>query len=91
MLMRQRGFMLPRDASVQAKWAGAAAVATGALQAGDLLYFGASAERITHTGLYIGDGNFINATTHERPMVRIDSITDPYWARLLVAARRVKP
>jgi hypothetical protein len=33
----------------------------------------------------------IIATTHERPVVRIDNLNDPYWVTLLVAARRVKP
>jgi len=41
-------------------------------------------------GLYLGDGKFINATTFETPMVRIDSLDDPHWTRLLVAMRRVK-
>lgn len=91
MLMRQRGYGMPRDASVQAAWRGLVPVQPSELKPGDLLYFGASQQRITHTGMYIGDGQFINATTHERPMVRIDTVSDPYWTRLLVAARRVKP
>jgi cell wall-associated NlpC family hydrolase len=89
MLMRRRGYLMPRDAKDQAVWTGHAPVTKDELKPGDLLYFG-SAQRITHTGLYIGDGQFINATTHERPMVRIDNVNDPYWAQLLVAARRVK-
>jgi cell wall-associated NlpC family hydrolase len=40
--------------------------------------------------MYIGNGQFINATTHETPMVRIDNLDDPYWTKLLVAARRIK-
>lgn len=91
MLMRQRGHLMPRDASVQAKWTGLVPVQNNDLKPGDLLYFGASEQRITHTGMYIGDGLFINATTHETPMVRIDNLNDPHWAKLLVAARRVKP
>lgn len=91
MLMRQRGYLMPRDASVQAAWTGLVPVQNSDLKPGDLLYFGSSAQRITHTGMYIGDGLFINATTHERPMVRIDNLNEPYWTRLLVAARRVKP
>jgi len=57
---------------------------------GDLLYFGSSPKKITHTGVYMGEGRFIDATTHETPMVRIDDLNDPYWTRLLVAMRRVK-
>ena len=57
---------------------------------GDLLYFGASPQRITHTGMYLGGGQFISATTYQTPMVRIDSLENPHWSRLLVAMRRVK-
>jgi hypothetical protein len=90
MLCRRRGFNLPRDAQPQADWSGVIAVERKDLQAGDLLYFGSSDKKITHTGIYIGDGKFINATTHETPMVRIDNLDEPYWTKLLVAMRRVK-
>ena len=36
---------------------------------GDLLYFGSSEQKITHTGIYLGNGKFINATTHQTPTV----------------------
>lgn len=90
MLMRQRGYLMPRDADVQAAWSQFAPVEKADLKAGDLLYFGSSPKRITHTGMYIGDGLFINATTHEHPMVRIDNLNEAYWTKLLVAARRPK-
>ena len=90
MLIRRRGKLMPRDADIQAAWDGLTAVDRKDLQPGDLLYFGSSVQRITHTGLYIGDGRFINATTHETPMVRIDNLNEPYWTKLLVAARRLK-
>ncbi len=92
MLVRQRGILMPRDADIQAAWTGVTPVTDKAqLQPGDLLYFGGSPQRITHTGMYIGDGLFIDATTHSKPMVQIDNLNDPYWTRLLVAMRRVKP
>lgn len=90
MLQRQRGVNMPRDARLQAAWSGVVPVERKDVQAGDLLYFGSSEKHITHTGLYLGDGKFINATTHLTPMVRIDDIDDPYWVGLLVAIRRVK-
>ena len=90
MLERQRGVNMPRDAQPQAEWSGVVPVARKDVEAGDLLYFGSSEKHITHTGMYLGDGKFINATTHLTPMVRIDELDDPYWVRLLVAIRRVK-
>jgi hypothetical protein len=90
MLCRRRGFNLPRDAQPQADWSGVVPVERKDLRPGDLLYFGSSDKKITHTGIYIGEGKFINATTHETPMVRIDNLDEPYWTKLLVAMRRVK-
>jgi hypothetical protein len=91
MLERRRGVLMPRDAQPQSEWSGVAPVAREDLRPGDLLFFiGSSEKRITHTGIYLGDNKFISATTHETPMVRIDDLTDPYWARILVAQRRVK-
>jgi gamma-D-glutamyl-L-lysine dipeptidyl-peptidase len=91
MLCRRRGFSLPRDAQPQADWSGVVPVRREDLQPGDLLYFGSSEKKITHTGVYMGAGKFINATTHLTPMVRIDDLGDEHWTKLLVAARRVKP
>jgi cell wall-associated NlpC family hydrolase len=90
MLERQRGMLMPRDAQPQAEWSGVAPVSRQNLEPGDLLYFGSSDKHITHTGMYLGEGKFINATTYLTPMVRIDDLSDPHWVRLLVAARRVK-
>jgi len=90
MLERQRGVLMPRDAQPQADWSGVAPVSRQNLEPGDLLYFGSSEKHITHTGVYLGDQKFIDATTYQTPMVRIDDLADPHWARLLVAARRVK-
>ncbi len=90
MLVKHRGRLMPRDADMQAAWIGVVPVERKDLQPGDLLYFGSSPDKITHTGMYIGNGNFINDTTHTRPMVQIDNLDDPYWTKLLVAQRRLK-
>ena len=90
MLCRRRGVNMPRDAQPQADWSGVAHVERKDLAPGDLLYFGGSDKKITHTGIYLGDGKFINATTAQTPMVRIDDLNEPRWTRLLVAVRRVK-
>ena len=50
----------------------------------------ADAGHITHTGMYIGAGKFINATTWIRPVVQICDLSDAHWTRLLVACRRLK-
>jgi cell wall-associated NlpC family hydrolase len=90
MLCRRRGVLMPRDAQPQADWSGATPVERKDLKPGDLLYFGGSVKKITHTGVYLGDGKFIDATTWQTPMVRIDDLNDAHWSQLLVAIRRVK-
>ena len=90
MLVRARGINMPRDADQQAAWTGVVPVDRKDLQPGDLLFFGSSAKKITHTGMYIGDSQFIQATTTDHPAVQISSIDDAPWTKLLVAARRLK-
>jgi gamma-D-glutamyl-L-lysine dipeptidyl-peptidase len=90
MLIRARGANMPRDADQQAAWKGVAPVERNALQPGDLVFFGSAATKITHTGMYIGDGEFINATTTGHPVVQICRLDDDPWTRLLVACRRLK-
>lgn len=91
MLVRARGITMPRDADQQAAWNGVVPVERADLQPGDLLFFGSSAKDITHTGMYIGDGQFIHDTTNGHPVVQISRIDDEPWTKLLVACRRVKP
>jgi gamma-D-glutamyl-L-lysine dipeptidyl-peptidase len=90
MLIRARGFNMPRDADKQAEWTGVVAVDRQNLEPGDLLFFGASPRKIDHTGMYIGDGQFIQDTTNGHPVVQISRINDEPWTHLLVASRRVK-
>jgi cell wall-associated NlpC family hydrolase len=90
MLMRSRGINMPRDADKQAAWPGVIPVDRKALQPGDLLFFGSSAKAITHTGMYIGDGQFIHDSTNGHPVVQIGRLDDQPWTQLLVASRRVK-
>jgi len=85
-----RGIILARDASQQARYGESVDLSNrNNLQPGDLLFFGRSAQRITHVGIYQENGNFI----HSSGKVHIGSI-DPkapnYVAeRNNVAARRI--
>jgi cell wall-associated NlpC family hydrolase len=80
------GVTVPRDADLQFDDPGAAPVEKAWLRPGDLVFFGKA--KITHVGLYVGEGRFINATTHEVPIVQEDSLDDPHWAALYRGARR---
>jgi cell wall-associated NlpC family hydrolase len=90
-IIRRRGRIMPRNANIQAAWSGLATVATSAdLQPGDLLFFGRDPAHITHTGMFLGKGTFIHDTPRDHPGVQVSELSDPYWAKLLVAMRRLK-
>jgi cell wall-associated NlpC family hydrolase len=85
-VFRSQGVSLPRVAADQAKvgelvdWAD--------LAPGDRLYFDMGRKgRISHTGLYIGNGYFIHASTnHNR--VDVDPLNKPNYLKALICARR---
>ena len=85
-----RGIILARDASQQARYGEPVDFTSrNNLQPGDLIFFGRSAQRITHVGIYLGNGDFI----HSSGRVHNSSIdpSDPKFApdRNNVAARRI--
>ena len=80
------GVDLRRDADLQFDDPRAQPVERAALRPGDLLFFGQ--KKITHVGMYVGEGRFINATTHTRPDVHEESLDDPYWVAIYRGARR---
>lgn len=90
MLCRRMGKSLPRDAGPQARWEGMQVISKEELAAGDLLYFGPSEKRVTHTGMYIGNGEFIHASTNTTPVVQVSRLDDAHWTNLLVGCRRLK-
>lgn len=81
MLYRRMGVFLPRDSSVQCNWNGVVEAPVEALQSGDLLYFGYSADKIRHVGLYLGNRRFIHAVakTENAPYIRVSSLEDAAW------------
>jgi cell wall-associated NlpC family hydrolase len=88
LVYRVHGKVLPRDADLQFGDPKAAVVERTDLLPGDLLFFGRTASKITHVGLYLGDGRFLNATTYETPVVREDRLDDIHWTELYQGARR---
>ena len=82
------GVELPRDAQLQFADKDAAPVGRRALRPGDLVFFGPDPGNVTHVGLYLGHGRFINATTYETPVVREDRLDDPHWSSIYQGARR---
>lgn len=79
------GIRLPRTA--QEQFGVGAPVPPEQLQAGDRLYFGNSSGRITHTGIYIGNGYFIHASSNMKG-VAISHLGQPAYQKIYVGARR---
>jgi gamma-D-glutamyl-L-lysine dipeptidyl-peptidase len=81
MLYSQIGVDLPRDSKQQINDHRFKAIEIDELDVGDLIFFGKSAEKIRHVGLYIGEGRFIHPTVLEnKPWLRISRLTDFQWS-----------
>jgi len=79
------GVDLPENSAAQ--FADSRKIARDELQAGDLVFFHTRGKRVSHVGIYVGEGRFIHSpTTGER--VRVDHLSGHYWARRFVGARR---
>jgi LysM repeat protein len=81
----RRGIRLPRTAAEQARIG--IPVSFADLRPGDRLYFAIRGGRIDHCGIYIGNGLFIHASGRHDAVV-ISSLSEPLYARRLVAIRR---
>ncbi len=80
-----RGIRLPRTAAAQ--FGVGRSVSTSELLPGDRIYFASKSGRINHTGIYIGNGRFIHASSR-RGCVAVDSLSTPmYWTRFAGARR----
>ena len=56
------------------------------LQPGDLVFFNTLGYSFSHVGIYIGDGRFVHAP-RSNAKVRVDRLTDRYFAQRFEAAR----
>lgn len=57
------------------------------LKEGDLVFFGDSAERISHVGIYVGNGKFVHAPRRGEE-IKISALDEPYFAKRFVGAKR---
>ena len=81
----QAGVYLPRSADEQ--YEVGRAVSYSRLQSGDLVYFTTYAAGASHVGIYLGNGQFISATSSRGiAIARMDS---GYWGDRYIGARRV--
>lgn len=84
----QLGYSVNRTASAQMD--NGTAVSYSQLQAGDLVFFnnGNSSKRATHVGIYIGNGQFVHASTSTTGVI-ISDMNSAYYTTGFVGARRL--
>ena len=83
----QFGYSMERRASMQYAYNGYS-VSKDSLQQGDLVFFSSDGVGVTHVGIYIGDGQFIHASTSNTGVI-ISSLGSSYYTRVWWGAKRV--
>lgn len=83
----QANIQLPRTTAAMHRLT-AATIKRTALKPGDAVFFKGNGQgRVSHVGLYIGDGKFIHSPRTGKN-VRIDSLSNSYWNRNYTTAKR---
>ena len=86
------GIEIPRVAREQAKVG--KKVKVNELEYGDLIFFATDRHhprKITHVGMYLGDGWFTHASTTKKEVVYSNLFTSPYYKKRLRICRRYLP
>ncbi|MGY4523693.1 C40 family peptidase [Pseudomonas sp. TE21394] len=66
-------------------------VDVGSLQSGDLVFFATGGgSQVSHAGIYVGEGRFVHAPS-TGGTVRLDYLSNSYWAKAYLQAKRVIP
>ncbi len=82
---RQAGVPVPRTTTAQRRHA--TPVTLTRIQPGDLLFFKHGSRKVSHVGIYTGNGQFIHAPSSGK-RVSYASLDNPYWQQRLIDAGR---
>ncbi|HQI25473.1 MAG TPA: NlpC/P60 family protein [Smithella sp.] len=79
---------LPRTAREQAQLG--QKISRDNLAVGDLVFFNTRRYHISHVGIYIGNDEFVHASSGRAREVRVDSLNQPYYNKRFIKAVRIK-
>ena len=82
---KKLGINIPRTSLEQSK--SGKLVSKSNLQVGDLIFWKTTSAPVGHVGMYIGNNQFIHAP-NSRSVVKIDNLSNSYYANKYVNARR---
>ncbi|MEG0779045.1 MAG: SH3 domain-containing C40 family peptidase [Oscillospiraceae bacterium] len=90
---KQFGYNLPHTASGQLQSIGSSVSSRSDLQLGDLVVFRdpsrANGKPASHVGIYIGDSQFIHASSGSGSCVKVSSLNDTYYNSYYIGAKHV--
>lgn len=81
------GMKLPHNAAAMSRIS--TVISRADLKPGDLVFFKTMKKAFTHVGIYLGDNQFIHASSSRTGAVMISSLDESYWAHRYDGARRV--
>lgn len=82
------GIKLPRTSAAMSKVG--KSVSKSELKPGDLVFFRTRGSRVSHVGIYQGNGKFIHASS-SKGRVTVSNLNEGYYSRRYAGAKRVAP